>query len=60
MKIKTLFFLLALLMASPLTMAQSPKREFRGAWIQCVNGQFQGMTPQKMQSVLTSQLDALQ
>ena len=21
----------------------SPKREFRGAWIQCVNGQFQGM-----------------
>ena len=20
-----------------------PKREFRGAWIQCVNGQFQGM-----------------
>ena len=60
MKIKTLLFLLALLMASPLAMAQSPKREFRGAWIQCVNGQFQGMTPQKMQSVLTSQLDALQ
>ena len=41
-------------------MAQSPKREFRGAWIQCVNGQFQGMTAQKMQSVLTSQLDVLE
>ena len=38
----------------------APKREFRGAWIQCVNGQFQGMTAQKMQSVLTSQLNALQ
>ena len=38
----------------------APKREFRGAWIQCVNGQFQGMTAQKMQSVLTAQLDALQ
>ena len=60
MKIKTLFCLLALLMVSSLAMAQSPKREFRGAWIQCVNGQFQGMTAQKMQSVLTSQLDALQ
>lgn len=60
MKIKTLFFLLALLMAPALAMAQAPKREFRGAWIQCVNGQFQGMTAQKMQSVLTSQLDALE
>ena len=38
----------------------APKREFRGAWIQCVNGQFQGMDAQKMKSVLTAQLDALQ
>ena len=38
----------------------APKREFRGAWIQCVNGQFQGMTPERMQHVLTSQLDVLQ
>lgn len=37
-----------------------PKREFRGAWIQCVNGQFQGMEPSRMRSVLVSQLDALQ
>lgn len=39
--------------------AQS-KREFRGAWIQCVNGQFQGMGTAKMQQTLTHQLDELQ
>ena len=39
---------------------KAPKREFRGAWIQCVNGQFQGMTKETMQGVLTSQLDVLQ
>ena len=37
-----------------------PKREFRGAWIQCVNGQFQGMGTEKMQQTLTYQLDELQ
>ncbi len=36
-----------------------PKREFRGAWIQCVNGQFQGMSTQQMQQTLTYQLDEL-
>lgn len=36
------------------------KREFRGAWIQCVNGQFLGMSTQAMQSTLTYQLDELQ
>ena len=36
------------------------KREFRGAWIQCVNGQFQGMSTQAMQQTLTYQLDVLQ
>lgn len=34
-----------------------PKREFRGTWIQCINGQFQGMTPQQMQANLIHQLD---
>ena len=38
----------------------SPKREFRGAWIQCVNGQFLGMGTQVMQDDLTRQLDILQ
>lgn len=42
------------------TVQASPKRQFRGAWIQCVNGQFQGMGKEKMQSVLTYQLDELQ
>ena len=61
MKIKALLMMVACLLA--LTMSAqtiAPKREFRGAWIQCVNGQFQGMTPERMQHVLTSQLDVLQ
>ena len=35
------------------------KREFRGAWIQCVNGQFKGMPTQDMQKTLSYQLDEL-
>lgn len=38
----------------------SPKREFRGAWIQCVNGQFQGMPAETMKQTLLKQLDNLQ
>ncbi|MCD7901746.1 MAG: family 10 glycosylhydrolase [Bacteroides sp.] len=37
-----------------------PKREFRGAWIQVVNGQFMNMSTQKMQQTLIQQLDALE
>lgn len=40
--------------------AQHPKREFRAAWIQAVNGQFRGMGTAQMQKYLTDQLDALQ
>lgn len=40
-------------------MAQ-PKREFRGAWIQCVNGQFKGIGTEVMQRTLSYQLDELQ
>lgn len=36
------------------------KREFRGAWIQCVNGQFQGLGSQRIKQMLTSQLNELQ
>ena len=39
--------------------AEAQKREMRGAWIQCVNGQFQGMGKQRMQQTLTYQLDEL-
>jgi len=37
-----------------------PKREFRGAWIQCVNGQFKGVGTEMMQRTLSYQLDELQ
>ena len=37
-----------------------PKREFRGAWIQAVNGQFTGMEEVQMKSYLTEMLDNLQ
>jgi len=41
------------------TQAQK-KREFRGAWIQCVNSQFQGIGTENMQQTLSYQLDELQ
>lgn len=51
----------ALLLASALHAGiPAPKREFRGAWIQCVNGQFQGMPAEKMQQLLIGQLNSLQ
>ena len=54
---KIILVLLALL----LTVAtEAQKREMRGAWIQCVNGQFQGLGKDKMQQTLTYQLDELQ
>ena len=54
---KIILVLLALL----LTVAtEAQKREMRGAWIQCVNGQFQGLGKEKMQQTLTYQLDELQ
>lgn len=46
------------LMFSVVTAQQ--KREFRGAWIQCVNGQFKGMATSAMQQTLSYQLDELQ
>ena len=44
----------------PFIASAQMKREMRGAWIQCVNGQFQGMGTAKMQQTLTFQLDELQ
>lgn len=41
-------------------LSAQPKREFRGAWIQCVNGQFTGMGRDRMQQTLSYQLDELQ
>ena len=47
---KTLFLLFLLLQVA---LCYGQKREFRGAWIQCVNGQFNGLTPDEMRSTLT-------
>lgn len=52
--------LLVLSVVFALTAQAQQKREFRGAWIQCVNGQFQGLSTQKMQQTLSYQLDELQ
>lgn len=51
-------FVIAL--ALTLGMTAQNKREFRGAWIQCVNGQFMGKSTQEIQSMLSNQLDELQ
>lgn len=49
MKLRKFFFLLAALSFSLVTQAQNyPKREFRAAWIQTVNGQFKGMSADMM------------
>ena len=52
--------ILLLVMLLALTAQAQKKREFRGAWIQCVNGQFKGMPTLEMQKTLTYQLDELQ
>lgn len=49
---------LLLLLVSPGTMAAG-KREFRGAWMQCVNGMYLGKSTHEIQQMLTSQLDSL-
>ncbi len=41
------------------SLSSNSKREFRGAWIQCVNGQFVGMSTEQMQNTLSYQLDEL-
>ena len=58
---KLILSLLTLFVMATSTFAQTsaPKREFRGAWIQMINGQFQGMDRATMQANLTHQLDEL-
>lgn len=57
-RLKAILVLIALSM--PILAGAQNKREFRGAWIQCVNGQFLGLGKDKMQRMLTYQLDELQ
>lgn len=51
--------IIMLLMAAAVTVTAQPKREFRGAWIQSVNGQFKGLPTERMQQTLSYQLDEL-
>ena len=62
MKYRFYFITLAILLfVFPLKSQQSPKREFRGAWIQTVHqSQYQNMDKATMQTYLTAMLDGLQ
>ena len=66
MKVRNLLLLLAFCCLSLAVQAQfvstsaHPKREFRAAWIQSVNGQFRGMPTEKLKQNLIGQLNSLQ
>lgn len=57
---KRIYLSVVVALIAIVTITAQQKREFRGAWIQCVNGQFQGMSTEVMQQTLTYQLDELQ
>lgn len=59
-KILGMLILATMLMFQTSSLMAQNKREFRGAWIQCVNGQYLGKSTQQIQSMLTKQLDELQ
>lgn len=52
--------LVAMMGLAHLSATAQNKREFRGAWIQCVNGQYLGKSTQQIQTMLSRQLDELQ
>ncbi|MDR0962524.1 MAG: family 10 glycosylhydrolase [Mediterranea sp.] len=52
--------LLSLTLSAQYQADRYPKREFRAAWIQAVNGQFKGVPTEQVQQSLISQLNALQ
>lgn len=62
MKNRILFLMLTLMISLNVLsqLAEYPKREFRGAWIQCVNGQFLGKSQSEIKNMLESQLNVLQ
>lgn len=66
MKFRNLLLLLLLcvqvltIQAQQTPAANHPKREFRAAWIQAVNGQFRGMPTDKLKQTLINQLNSLQ
>ena len=56
---KRLATLLLALATVAFTFAAAPKREFRGAWIQAVNHQFEGIPTAELKAELSRQLDSL-
>ncbi len=54
------YLLMLLMFCAAVSGSAQNKRDFRGAWIQCVNGQFEGLASQDMQRTLSYQLDELQ
>ena len=52
--------IIILLLFAAVCMQAQLKHEFRGAWIQCVNGQFKGVGTDAMQRTLIHQLNELQ
>lgn len=60
MNMKQILLLLVFSFSLLVSSAANPKREFRGAWIQCVNGQYLGKTPAQIRQMLSDQLDTLQ
>ena len=65
MNLRKLSLLLALFLATGVgaqiqQQTPYPKREFRGAWIQAVNGQFRGIPTEKLKQTLIDQLNSLQ
>ena len=63
MKLKSLLCVCALFasltVAAQFQTERYPKREFRAAWIQAVNGQFRGVPTEKLKQTLVSQLNSL-
>lgn len=57
---KKLLTILLLAVMPYMALVAQNKREFRGAWIQCVNGQYLGKSTQQIQDMLIHQLDELQ
>ena len=55
-----LLCVLTLTMQAQQTSTVYPKREFRAAWIQAVNGQFRGVPTDKLKQTLINQLNSLQ
>lgn len=66
MRVKSLLCLFLLLLMAGGIFAQVqapsayPKREFRAAWIQAVNGQFRGIPTETLKQTLINQLNSLQ